>query len=176
MLGNTYAGQDCSIARALEVLGERWTLLVLRDALYGVRRFSDFAEHLDIPRAVLTDRLRKLVTHGLLTRTTAGGDGGGAVSYELTEAGRATWPVVHALARWGEAWAPGPAGRAPRLFCHGRCGTRLDPAGWCPACKVTPEVADVITSKQVLPSAPRRTDRVAEVLAGQQPHRMLAPI
>ena len=175
MLGNTYTGQDCAIARALEVLGERWTLLVLRDALYGVRRFSDFAEHLDIPRAVLADRLRKLVTHGLLTRTAAGREGGG-VSYELTEAGRATWPVVHALARWGEAWVPGAAGRPPRLFGHARCGTRLDPACWCPACEVTPEVADVVTSKPVLPSAPRRTDRVAEVLATQQPHRMLSPI
>jgi DNA-binding HxlR family transcriptional regulator len=175
MLGNTYAGQDCTIARALEVLGERWTLLVLRDALYGVRRFSDFAEHLDIPRAVLTDRLRKLVTHGLLTRATADGEGSG-VSYELTEAGRATWPVVHALARWGEAWVPAPAGRAPRVFCHARCETRLDPAGWCPVCEVTPEVADVTTSKRVLPSAPRRTDRVAEVLAARQPHRMLSPI
>jgi DNA-binding HxlR family transcriptional regulator len=84
--------------------------------------------------AALTDRLRKLVTHGLLTRITADGDGGGAVSYELTEAGRATWPFVHALARWGEAWAPGPAGRALRLFCHARCGRgSTRPAGARPA-------------------------------------------
>ncbi len=176
MLGNTYAGQDCTIARALEVLGERWTLLVLRDALYGVRRFSDFADHLDIPRAVLTDRLRKLVANGLLVRGTAGNDGGG-VSYELTEAGKATWPVVHSLAQWGLAWAPKAAnGGAPRVFRHARCGTQLDSLGFCPACGITPDVAGVMTTKELLPSAPRRTDRVSTVLARPEPHRMLAPI
>ena len=60
MLGKDYEGQDCSLARALEVVGERWTLLIVRDAFYGVRRFSDFAAHLDIPRAVLSDRLAGL--------------------------------------------------------------------------------------------------------------------
>ncbi len=176
MLGNTYAGQDCTIARALEVLGERWTLLVLRDALYGVRRFSDFAEHLDIPRAILTDRLRKLAAHGLLVRTTADADGA-AVSYELTEAGRATWPVVHALAQWGQAWGPKAANRgASRVYSHVRCGTELDHRGLCPACGITPDVADVMTTKHFPPSAPRRTDRVSAVLAKPAPHRMLTPI
>ena len=64
MLGNDYEGQDCGLARALEVVGERWTMLILRDAFYGVQRFSDFAVHLDIPRAVLTDRLRYLYSTG----------------------------------------------------------------------------------------------------------------
>src|SRR2546423_15667325 len=68
MLGKDYEGQDCSLARALEVVGERWTLLIVRDAFYGVRRFSDFAAHLDIPRAVLSDRLAGLVEDGLMQR------------------------------------------------------------------------------------------------------------
>src|SRR6266511_3542177 len=68
MLGKDYTDQDCALARALEVVGERWTLLILRDAFYGVRRFSDFAAHLDIPRAVLAERLRGLVDDGLLAR------------------------------------------------------------------------------------------------------------
>jgi DNA-binding HxlR family transcriptional regulator len=63
-----YDGQDCALARALEVVGERWTPLILRDAFYGVRRFSDFQVHLDIPRAVLADRLNGLVEDGLLVR------------------------------------------------------------------------------------------------------------
>ena len=65
-LGVDYARQDCSLARALEVVGERWTLLILRDCFLGVRRFSDFDAHLDISKAVLTQRLAALVEAGLL--------------------------------------------------------------------------------------------------------------
>ena len=68
MLGKDYIGQDCAIARSLEVIGERWTLLIVRDALYGVRRFKDFQEHLDVPKAVLAERLSTLVEHGILVR------------------------------------------------------------------------------------------------------------
>ena len=68
MLGKDYEGQDCSIARSLEVVGERWTLLIVRDAFYGVRRFNDFQAHLDIPKAVLSDRLSGLVEEGMLER------------------------------------------------------------------------------------------------------------
>jgi DNA-binding HxlR family transcriptional regulator len=67
-LGSDYEGQDCALARALEVVGERWTLLVLRDCLFGVRRFSDLLAHLDISRAVLAARLADLVDAGLLER------------------------------------------------------------------------------------------------------------
>lgn len=67
-LGKNYDGQDCSLAKALEVIGERWTLLVVRDAMYGVRRFGDFQVHLDIPRAVLSQRLATLVAAGVLGR------------------------------------------------------------------------------------------------------------
>ncbi|MBV8713141.1 MAG: helix-turn-helix transcriptional regulator, partial [Solirubrobacterales bacterium] len=68
MLGKDYEAQDCSLARALEVIGERWTLLILRDAFFGVRRFNDFHVHLDIPKAVLSDRLSGLVEDGILER------------------------------------------------------------------------------------------------------------
>jgi DNA-binding HxlR family transcriptional regulator len=169
MLGSTYGGQDCSVARSLEIFGERWTLLVLRDALYGVRRFSDFADHLDIPRAVLSDRLRKLVANGVLTRSTHGGTGGSAVVYELTDAGRDLWPVVHALAHWGQRHASDVA--TPRIFTHATCGSRLNAHAHCPACDVTPAVADVVTSR---PGKPRRSDRVSAELA--KPHRMLEPV
>ena len=70
MLGSDYEAQDCSLARALGVVGERWTLLIVRDAFYGVRRLNDFQAHLDIPRAVLTDRLSGLVDDGVLQRRT----------------------------------------------------------------------------------------------------------
>src|ERR1700684_1700595 len=64
-LPHDYAIQQCSLARALEVVGERWTLLIVRDAFFGVRRFGDFAHHLRIPRAVLAQRLETLVAHGV---------------------------------------------------------------------------------------------------------------
>ena len=68
MLRRTYEGQDCSIARALEVVGERWTLLIIRDALLGLRRFDEFQRNLGIARKVLADRLRWLVDEGILER------------------------------------------------------------------------------------------------------------
>src|SRR5437763_14880779 len=68
MLKRTYEGQDCSIAHALEVVGERWTLLIIRDALLGLRRFDEFQRNLGIARKVLADRLRWLVDQGILER------------------------------------------------------------------------------------------------------------
>ena len=67
-LGSDYAGQACSLARTLEIVGERWTLLILRDLFFGVRRFSDLQRHLDIPRAVLSGRIASLVEAGLVER------------------------------------------------------------------------------------------------------------
>src|ERR671937_314334 len=68
VLGKDYEGQECALAAALEVLGERWTLLIVRDAFFGVRRYSDWVARLDIPRAVLAERLRGLVDHGILVK------------------------------------------------------------------------------------------------------------
>ena len=96
-LGTDYARQDCSLARSLEVVGERWTLLILRDCFFGVRRFSDFQAHLDISRAVLSARLDALVADGLLTRT-----GTGHPEYALTEDAMGLWPALYALGRWGD--------------------------------------------------------------------------
>ena len=70
-LPSEYSDEVCSLARALEIVGQRWTLLIIRDAFYGVRRFSDFASHLKIPKAVLTDRLGRLVRMVVLERAAA---------------------------------------------------------------------------------------------------------
>ena len=94
-LGTGYEQQACYLARALEVVGERWTLLILRDCFYGVRRFSDLLAHLDISRAVLSDRLDTLVDAGVLVRVLNGGH----PEYVLTEAGEALWPAIFALSK-----------------------------------------------------------------------------
>lgn len=102
-LPSTYTDGNCPLARTLEVVGERWTLMIIRDAFYGVRRFGDFATQLGIPRAVLTNRLKSLTQEGVLTRED---DGAGVVEYRLTDKGLALWPAVRALMNWGRPSTP----------------------------------------------------------------------
>jgi len=169
MLGKDYANQDCSLARALEVVGERWTLLILRDAFYGVRTFGDFATHLDVPRAVLAERLRHLVDAGLLERR-ADPDRAGREFYALTRSGRELWPALHALTRWGGRFSAHR--REPRRFLHAACATRLDERGTCPRCGATPDAEDVVTIAAA--GEPAREDPVSAAL--QAPHHLLEPL
>ena len=99
-LGKDYVTQECSIARALEVVGERWTLLVVRDAIYGVRRYNDFLVHLGIPRAVLSARLRTLTEEGILEKRRYQ-ESPPRDEYVVTERGAALWPVLSALCHLG---------------------------------------------------------------------------
>jgi len=128
-LPSTYADRNCSLARALEVVGERWTLLVIRDAFFGVRRFGDFATQLGLPRAVLTNRLKLLVREGVLARDD---DGAGNVEYRLTTKGVELWPIVRALMNWGDAYYS-PSG-ARRSLRHDADGGPLDHEGRCREC------------------------------------------
>ena len=119
--------------RALEVVGERWTLLIVRDAFYGVRRFNDFQAHLDIPKAVLSDRLAGLVDEDILERRPDPGHAGRHL-YELTPAGRDLWPAMNALLAWGDRHRQTNS----RVFRHAACGTLLDDAGYCRAVRRHP--------------------------------------
>jgi DNA-binding HxlR family transcriptional regulator len=150
------------------VVGERWTLLILRDCFYGVRRFSDFRIHLDISRAVLSDRLDTLVDAGVLTRRSTGGH----ATYALSEAGIALWPVIFALSKWGEEYAP--SGHPGRVFSHAQCDTDVDDSGRCPSCGTIPAPQDLVVRPGSGTTASERADAVARVL--QHPHRMLTPI
>ena len=168
-LGTDYEQQDCTLARALEILGERWTMLVLRDCFYGVRRFTHFLEHLDVSRAVLTDRLAGLVEAGVLERRMEDGH----PAYVLTEAGVATWPTLYALLRWGDQYGGGQ--RTRRGFAHESCGTQIDDQGMCPECGVLPGPADLLLlPKKVSSGATARTDAVS--LRLREPHRLLTPL
>lgn len=101
MLKRTYEGQNCSIARALELVGERWTLLIIRDALLGLRRFDQFQESLGVARNVLTDRLTRLVAEGILERN-AYSERPPRSEYRLTEKGRELAVPLLALMQWGD--------------------------------------------------------------------------
>jgi DNA-binding HxlR family transcriptional regulator len=101
MLNRDYQGQDCSVARALEVVGERWTLLIIRDAFLGLRRFDQFQESLGIARNVLTDRLNRLVQEGILDRVRYN-DRPERYEYRLTPKGRDLGITLAGLRQWGD--------------------------------------------------------------------------
>ena len=100
---------SCSIARTLEQVGDWWTLLLIREALSGTRRFGEFQSHLGIAPNVLTQRLQDLVHNGILEVTTAS-ENGRALDYRLTDKGRDLFPIIVALAQWGDRHAPAPGG------------------------------------------------------------------
>lgn len=168
-LGTDYAAQDCGLARALELVGERWTLLIVRDALFGVRRFGDFHAHLDVSRAVLTGRLTGLVDAGLLERVPRGGHD----DYVPTEALEDLWPAICALSAWGDRQTAKPAGRR-RVFRHRVCGTPLDARGTCSVCDESPAVRDIDTEAGPGYDPTIRSDAVSMQL--RLPRRLLEPV
>jgi DNA-binding HxlR family transcriptional regulator len=131
MLHRTYSDQDCSVARALEVVGERWTILILRDAFLGVRRFDDFQRSLGVARNVLQTRLRRLVDEGLLERRRYQ-ERPVRHEYWLTQRGEDLWPVLLALMEWGERHL-GETARPPRAL-HRGCGGPLTQRCTCTTC------------------------------------------
>jgi DNA-binding HxlR family transcriptional regulator len=137
-LPRTYADRNCSLARTLEIVGERWTLLIIRDAFYGVRRFGDFADQLKIPRAVLASRLKSLVQEGVLVRDD---DPAGGGEYRLTAKGIELWPIIQAAMNWGDAHYS-PAG-ARRTLRHDQDGGLLGPDGRCQGCGLAVPVPDI---------------------------------
>lgn len=131
MLGRDYAGQNCSIARTLEVVGERWTLLIVRDALLGYTRFDQFADRLKIAPNTLTARLNRLVDAGVMERRPYR-ERPVRHEYVLTDAGRELLPALLALMHWGDRHrAPdGPPAEAR----HADCGGLLDHVAVCGRC------------------------------------------
>ncbi|WP_084420654.1 winged helix-turn-helix transcriptional regulator [Henriciella litoralis] len=96
---------SCNLAKAIDLIGDRWTLLILRSALYGVRRFDDFQEELGIPRTILSGRLKDLFKAGLLAKQSYKLEGRRARSeYVLTDKGEALRPILIALTQWGDTW------------------------------------------------------------------------
>ena len=112
MLKRDYEGQNCSIARTLEVVGERWTLLIVRDAFLGLRRFEQFQESLGIARNVLTDRLRRLVDEGILERVRYS-ERPERFEYQLTPKGRDLQIALAGLRQWGDKYL---SGKPPRVL------------------------------------------------------------
>ena len=128
-----YDSGTCSVARTLEVLGDRWTVLVLRDVVNGVHRFDDIQRHLGVARDVLTKRLAALLEHGVIERVEYREPGSRRRhEYRATAAGRALRPVLMAMIAWGDAHR-GDGRGAPLVVRHEGCGAPVHIAVECEA-------------------------------------------
>ncbi|HEY2812558.1 MAG TPA: helix-turn-helix domain-containing protein [Acidimicrobiales bacterium] len=125
-------GQECSIARTLSVIGDRWTLLVLREAFMRIRRFEDFQQRTGAPRPILAERLKALVDDGVLERESYC-DHPSRYEYRLTAKGLDLYPVIVTLMTWGDQWMAGSEG-PPVGLRHNQCGHVVRPSLACPDC------------------------------------------
>ena len=140
MLGKTYDSQVCSAARALELVGERWSLLIIRDALFaGATRFNDFLR-LGVATNILKNRLDGFVAAGIMERGNYSRNAEHP-QYLLTDKGRELAPVIVALTEWGDRWAA-PDG-APILYCHSVCGGPITMQASCANCGQVHDPAEV---------------------------------
>ena len=144
MLRSDYRDQNCSIARSLELIGERWTLLVIREAFLGTRRFDDFQRVLGVARNVLQARLERLVEGGILERVPYQ-DRPLRHEYRLTDKGIDLWPVLVALLQWGDRHAA-PEG-PPVVLTHKGCGGELDDRRRCVACGAELSAREVVAAR-----------------------------
>ncbi len=153
-----YSKESCSVAATLSVVGDPWTLLILRDAFSGVRRFDDWQQKLGVARNVLAARLKTLVAHGIL-ETRLYSQHPPRKDYVLTAKGRDLMPVLLTLKAWGDRHVYGQ-NASPLDFVHS-CGATLAFGMVCEACGGTVKRAD-------LTARPRRALSVAEALAGSE--------
>ncbi|KAA8887195.1 helix-turn-helix transcriptional regulator [Nocardia colli] len=131
---------DDSVTRVVELLGDRWSILVIAEAFFGVRRFSDFARNIGITnRNLLTSRLRMLIDAGIFARTD---EGGGRVDYHLTAAGRELYPIIIAMSAWGDRHLADPDG-PPLILEHRTCGHAITPVTVCEHCRTEIDPRDV---------------------------------
>jgi len=121
----SYQASNCSIARTLQVLGEKWTLLIIRESFYGATRFEQFHRVLNCPRNLLSERLAKLVDEGILERSEYREPGSRArKEYRMTDKGRELTPILLALMQWGDRHKADPEG-PPVVTRHAACGEEL---------------------------------------------------
>ncbi|MGC5031215.1 winged helix-turn-helix transcriptional regulator [Micromonospora sp. DT229] len=137
-------GQDCSIARALEVVGERWTLLIVRNAMVGDCRFESLLDSLGIARNVLAQRLSTLVEAGILERIPYR-DRPVRHEYRLTGRGRELAPVLAALLQWGERNCPGAQASPDRTLVHTRCDQPVELVLLCQSCDESVPTSELVS-------------------------------
>lgn len=153
MRRTAFADWPCSLARSVDLLGDWWTPLVLRDAYYGVRRFEDFQRSLGIGRNILTQRLNRLVDEGMLERRPYQ-DRPVRHEYVLTDKGRDFFPVVAAIVRWGDRWLAGDEG-PPLTLHHVPCDHDMHAEVVCSHCREPLALRDVTARLEPAAQRPR---------------------
>jgi DNA-binding HxlR family transcriptional regulator len=156
-----YSQQVCSVAATLEVVGDPWTLLILRDAFAGVRRFEQWQERLGVARNVLAARLKTLVGHGVLEKTPYS-EHPPRCEYVLTPKGRDLWTVLIAMAAWGDRHVYGSG--APLKYVHRACGRPFSPVLACECCGEPVAPADL--KRERGPATATVGEALAEAKAG----------
>lgn len=151
-LRSDWSAMSCPIARSLDVLGDPWVLLILREIVSGAHRYDELRASLGIADNVLSNRLRGLVDAGVLTRLPYTPGAKPRSAYHLTDAGADALPVLHALAQWGDRHTAGPSG--PMRILHRDCGAVVRSADWCDGC------GEALTADNVSWIKPRHQDRV----------------
>jgi DNA-binding HxlR family transcriptional regulator len=141
MLKRDYPTQYCSVASTLEIIGERWTILILRDVFLGIRRFDEIQRHLGLARNILQTRLERLVEAGIVKKRPYQ-ERPLRHEYRLTEKGADLWPVLVSLLKWGDKYAI--EGERPMILQHRDCGGELDDRRRCVTCGVDVDVNDAI--------------------------------
>ena len=170
MLRNDYDSQVCSIAAALELVGERWSLLIVRDVMLGLRRFDEMQKHLGIARNVLQTRLERLTEHDVLERRRYQ-ERPARFEYRLTEKGLDLWPTIVSLMMWGDRHATPPAG-PPVLLEHRGCGGAVDEHRTCTACGARLSVREV----RALPGPGATPDHPLRRAARERPEGEARPV
>lgn len=161
MQRRSFAGMECPTARTLEVIGEWWTPLVIRDAFLGVRRFEEFHSRLGIARNILAGRLDKLVAHGILELVPYQ-ERPRRSEYRLTEKGRDLYPIILALGSWGDKWEF--AGKGPVTVRHLDCGHDVQAVATCSRCggPLHADNAPLRYRGSVAPELPRQSSAPAD--------------
>lgn len=147
MVRADWSGALCPVRRSLDVVGDPWSLLIMRDALHGRRRFEDFRSSLGIADSVLSRRLAALVDAGLLTRNDYRAARRTHAEYRPTQAGTDLLPVLHALAAWAEVHTTLPDGGGHMAVIHTACGAETSSADTCTACGAPLRSQDVAWDK-----------------------------
>jgi DNA-binding HxlR family transcriptional regulator len=138
-----YGSNNCSVARSLAIIGDRWTMLVLREAFWGVKRFDRLQSNLGIARNILADRLQKLVANDILERTRYQ-ERPERFEYRLTQKGVDLWPAIVALLEWGDRYVA-DEDTPPVVLVHEECGHDADPRMTCSHC------GEQVTARDIKP-------------------------
>jgi DNA-binding HxlR family transcriptional regulator len=168
MLQRDYPNQYCPVAGTLEIVGERWTLLIIRDVFMGIRRFEDIQRDLGVARNVLQVRLERLVEHGILVKRPYQ-ERPLRCEYRLTEKGADLWPVLVALLHWGDRHAL--TGERPIVLQHRGCGGELDDRRRCVACGADVSVTEAIAIR----TGASRPEAVPAEEPASEPREVPAP-